>query len=520
MNTLTNQWLPVASIAVVLAALAMVFVSYRLHIRQHSLAAALVVAAAALLLRGFSATDLALHPWDERYHALVAKHLIQQPLVPTLYADSALPYDYTNWYSNHVWLHKPPLALWCQAASMWAFGVAEFPMRLPSVLFATAAVLVTFAIGTLLFSRSVGLVAAVFHAFNGFVIDLASGRRASDHVDTLLVFLVAAGVLGALIAERNLPRLTSIILGVACGLAYLTKSLPGLLLLPIWLLISSQMSPGRRNIRTLIISVGVALLIALPWTIYAWSVFPLEAQYESRYAWRHVFDVLEGHGGPPWRYVADVPRYFGELVYIPFAIAIVAVVGRTATPALRAMLLWVALPYVLFSTMATKMPAYITLAAPAMFLVQADCWLAIHRRWHREEKPWRKISIAVALVVLAVSPARQLLSPTGPLERRDRDPQWTRDLRDLNRMIGNQKAVIFQVPTPIEAMFYTPYVAYEYSPTDSQFESLRERGYAVYIYEHRTPIAGPTVKRINHVGEIITSNGRAPRVDDAVNMGR
>jgi hypothetical protein len=99
-------------------------------------------------------------------------------------------------------------------------------------------------------------------------------------------------------------------------------------------------------------------------------------------------------------------------------------------------------------------------------------------------------------VVLAVLPARNLLNPTGALEYRDRNPQWARDLRDLNRTIGEGPAVVFGVPTPIETMFYTPYIAYEYLPTAEQTAMLRDRGYRVYVFE-RQPSDRPRVRRID-----------------------
>ncbi len=38
-----------------------------------------------------------LHDWDERYHALVAKNMIEQPFKPMLYKNPVLPYDYKDW---------------------------------------------------------------------------------------------------------------------------------------------------------------------------------------------------------------------------------------------------------------------------------------------------------------------------------------------------------------------------------------------------------------------------------------
>ena len=497
------MWLPATSLFVALAALALVWVAVLLARGERWTSAALVMTAAAFILRAYAASDLALHPWDERFHALVAKHLIETPLVPTLYADAPLPYDYRDWTGNHVWVHKPPLSLWFMAASMRVFGVSEIPMRLPSILFSSLSVLLTFFIGRALFSAPVGLIAAAFHAFNGFLVDLAAGRRASDHVDMLLIFLFEAGMLGAILASRRpltssrrLPggTVVGVVVGFACGAAWLTKGLPAILVLVAWIAIRLQDTRGRVAFREALVSAVVAFAVAAPWTSYVATTFPREWAYESAYAWRHVTEVLEEQGGPAWKYVADMPRYFGELVYVPLAFAIASVVTRR-TPSFiaaseresrRAVLLWMAVPYVVFSLMATKMPAYVMIAAPAVFLIQAEFWCGLWRWRAASGRSSRQVWLAAALVVLAIVPARELFSPTGPLERRERNPQWARDLRALKTAIGRQRAVLFNVPTPVEAMFYTPYVAYASPPTADQIRLLRDRGYRLYVYEPGT----------------------------------
>ena len=68
--------------------------------------AILLILLCGLILRVYTSTDLYLHDWDERYHALVAKNLIGHPLIPTLYDDPILPYDFRNWVGNHIWLHN------------------------------------------------------------------------------------------------------------------------------------------------------------------------------------------------------------------------------------------------------------------------------------------------------------------------------------------------------------------------------------------------------------------------------
>jgi len=66
--------------------------------------------------------DPFLNIWDERFHALVAKNLIDHPLMPTLYDDPVVDMLYDRWDRWHIWLHKQPLFLW-QIALSFSFLV-------------------------------------------------------------------------------------------------------------------------------------------------------------------------------------------------------------------------------------------------------------------------------------------------------------------------------------------------------------------------------------------------------------
>ena len=475
-------WLPGSALFTVAAALTLVGLAFLLAHREQWVGSILTVAVAALLIRGYASADRALHPWDERYHALVAKNLIDSPLTPRLYPKPLLPYDYRTWTSNYVWMHKPPLALWLQAASMKVFGVHEFALRLPSVLLSTGAVVLTFFIGTMLITPGVGLLAAIFQTFNGFLVELTAGRRVSDHVDTLLIFLFELGIFLALKGARRNSIAAGVVLGTACGFAYLTKSLPALLMLPVW----AAMRRERARWPALVLELGiagvVAAVIAAPWTIYAAFAFPLESSHERAEALRRITEVLEDHGGPPWRYVAEMPRYFGELIYVPVAIAIWSVLRHRDGGGRRRLLLWAAIPYAVFSACATKAPGYVMVAAPAIFLLQADVWLWLWKKRQADAPSAKRVFFAVVLLLLAVLPARHLLEPTGPLEKRERNPKWARDLRGLNGQIA-ENAVVFNVEKSIEAMFYTPYVVYSHLPSAAQARELHQHGFKVYVFD-------------------------------------
>ena len=103
-----------------------------------------------------------LHKWDERYHALVAKNLINEPLKPTLYKVALLDYDYKNWYNNHIWLHKQPLPLWLIATSYKLFGISEFVTRLPSLIFSVFAIGFTYLLGNYFFNKKSRPLSCVF----------------------------------------------------------------------------------------------------------------------------------------------------------------------------------------------------------------------------------------------------------------------------------------------------------------------------------------------------------------------
>ena len=198
---------------------------------------------------------------------------------------------------------------------------------------------------------------------------------------------------------------------------------------------------------------------------------------------------MENHGGAWWSYFTWLPRLYGELVAIPIVwFAVRAATRADGRPAAATTLTWFLVPYVVFSLMATKLPAFVATAAPAVFLMQAVFWCHLRDRL-QSFGAWTRRFTIVLLALLALLPARQLLEPTGPLEIRDRFPQWTREMRALRDRLGVEDAVIFNMPRAIEVMFYSPYVAYTRMPANDEVQRLRSRRIAVVVYEP----AGTTV---------------------------
>jgi 4-amino-4-deoxy-L-arabinose transferase len=484
-------------------------------------AAAAAIVAAGLVLRMYAGCDLFLHTWDERYHALVAKHLVEHPLVPTLYDHPVLPYDYRDWRSNHVWLHKPPLALWLMAAGMRLLGPDEIAMRLPSLLLSAVAILLTYLIGWHLGGRRVGLLAAGFQAVNGYLLQLPGGRVAVDHVDNALIFFVELAILGAVMLVRGWrPRpgtaggggwsegwpaflLATLAIGAVCGLAVLTKWLPGLLPIPVWLALAWRRQPPRRLAAGLLAMTAACVAVALPWQLYIRAAFPLEARWESAYNLHHLAVPIEGLGGSPLYYLLKMPRFFGELIYLPLGWFLVSLVYPAWRPSRRAgegrqalellpLAAWLLLPLVAFSLAATKLGGYIMIAAPALFIVEALFWLWLwdrrpRRGGARDAHNSRRVATAAlrwtVLVLLPLLPLRYTVERMKIRPSYDRNPPWVRALRALPAQLGPGPVVLFHLDRPLEAMFYTPYIAYEGVPTPAQARHLLAAGYRVVVLD-------------------------------------
>jgi 4-amino-4-deoxy-L-arabinose transferase len=437
---------PIADAVTGLIALALVIAAIRLRSRPR-LAAALLALSGTAIAVAMSADDF-LHAWDERYHALVGLHLTWHPLVPTLYERQPIPMP-QDWGHAHIWIHKPPLPLWLIAASLKLFGTSEFAVRIPSIALHALCAYAAARIGARLFDDATGLLAGFLVAGNGQLLDLCSGRKATDHVDSLLVSFTCLAICSALSEKR--PALT----GALTGLAVLSKWLVGLLPFAVWW--------RRGNWRQIALAAAVCLAIAAPWQIYLSQMFPREAALETEHRFLHLTVPLDGHVGGWWFHLIRIPRFFGEAS--PLAL-IWFFWRRRGTPPHQLLLRWIALPYIFFSLIATKMENYVMQAAPAMALVIA----AVAVEFWRLRKPLPMI-LAAAFVAL---PVRYCVERWKPLQEFRLESQAAARLRHQ----PSGKIVVVDPVHPIERMFYADVVAVE-TLTAEQRKELLHAGWTI-----------------------------------------
>jgi 4-amino-4-deoxy-L-arabinose transferase-like glycosyltransferase len=432
------------------------------------------------ILRGWCVVYPFLCDWDERYHALVAKNLSENPLLPLLYKNPLLPYDYHHWTVNHVWLHKQPLALWLIALSIKIFGNVAWAVRLPSLIAACLSIFLTFKLGKFFRNEKVGLLAAFLQSINGFVIEVSVGRESTEHIDTLFFFFIQLSIFWITIYLSKKSLLNLFLIGFWMGCAILTKWLPALIVLPIFIILTSNTEGVGKTIFNAIFILGTSCLVFLPWQFYIFNHFPNEAKWENEYNFLHLTEAVENHSGAWWWYIDYARKQWNELILIAFPWFLFVFSRKMNRIKWLALVAWIVIPYIFFSMVATKMISYIIFTAPAIFIILSSFW------WHLKDNPlkikWLNQLILTAMIVLAVRYCYERMwffrDNSEPIAK----TVW---MKNLNQKIKSEKSVIFNWDNPIEGMFYTPFTFYQNLPTDEQLKDIKTKGYDVYIV--RTP---------------------------------
>jgi len=438
------------------------------------------------LLRLFTASDPFLHSWDERYHALVAKNLIEHPLKPTLYDHPILDYDYKNWSGNHVWLHKPPVPLWSMAMSLYLFGDNEIALRLPSIIISTIAIYLTFQIALFFFNYRIAIVAAFLHSIHGLIIEITAGRVATDHIDIFFLFFIELAVFLAIRFQSSNNRFTLALMGLVLGLALLTKWLPALIVLPIWFFVCNlYLDKGLLAfLSDLALILIPAIIVVLPWHLYIHHNFPLEAAFESTYNTKHFFMDLEGHGHPFYYHLDKIRMIYGELIYLPLLWWIWLSAKKFIKNQdwkLIAISCWVFIPLVFFSLAKTKLQAYTLFTAPALFMITAAFFY--HLKSLRPSNSFRKRIIQLIAILLILLPIRYSIERIKPFSKRKVNTEWKREIKEIqHHLMGEETIVVFNVYRPIETMFYCDHVvAYGFIPSKEQINLVHQKGYKAYL---------------------------------------
>ncbi len=336
-------------------------------------------------------------------------------------------------------------------------------------------------IGKHFFDRRSGFLAAFFFSVNGLVIELMAGRVPSDHVDIAFLFFIEAAIFFSVLFVRKQKTGYNILAGICLGAATLSKWLPALIVLPVWLMLvlhAETFKPKQILLQFLLLA-SLATLIFLPWQVYIFMEFPLEAAWESEFNYRHLHEVIEGRGGPFYFFLDTMRINYGELLYLPLLWFLWQWFRKPLDHKFLALGAWIFVPLLFFSAVATKMQAYILFTAPALFILTARFFFVVYDfgKNHRY-----RLAFMVLLVLFIAIPIRYSFERVKPFSSAERNPEWVKELRVLE-VADPSKTVLFNYSHPIEAMFYTELTVYPDIPDIDMLRQLLENGYSVLINE-------------------------------------
>ncbi|MGN6366675.1 MAG: ArnT family glycosyltransferase [Phycisphaerae bacterium] len=474
----------VEAILVVLLAVSGYVAATWMFLRKRPGGSLLLLLGAAFLLRCFSGGADYLHPWDERYHALVAKHLVEHPLVPTLYDPAILPYRAWDWERNHVWLHKPPLALWLIALSIKVFGATPFAVRIPSIVLSTLGIALTWEIGRRLFDGRIAFLAALFHALSGILMAQSAGWFSTDHTDTIFIFFIELGVYFCVLLRQKFRWEWALLAGASVGLALLTKWAAAMVVFPVFVGLMWHRRPVWKSVAAGAVMLAVAIVVAAPWQIYIRHAFPNEYRIESSYNWKHLTVPLEDHNGPWYYHFGKAYEFYGVMVYPAMLLAFWLFFRNRLPRGAGAMLLWFSITYFVFTLAATKMGGYVLIAAPAVFLLMALVLAYLQDQADREGMRGWSAAWFLLFTIMAGIPILQRLNL---FNRVPRSPAWATALHQVEKQLPAEgsRLVVFHDPHPIETMFDTDVIAYSKLPTPQEVAWLKNQKKDVIVLAAR-----------------------------------
>jgi len=477
------------------AALVSLLFSIAFHLRSKENLTVVFLVITALLVNSFAALlDPFLNIWDERFHALAAKNLMSHPFFPTLYDEPVVNMAYDRWDRYHIWLHKQPLFLWQIAVCFKLFGVSEFPLRLPMVIMGSLFTLAGFRSGRLLVNKNAGYFTALFIITCTYMLELKTGRQALDHNDFTFLVYISLSIWTFIEYHYSGKKRWLYLTALFSGFAVLCKWVVGLLVYLGWFvvkLLEKKFNPVLY--KDLLLSFTITVLIALPWQLYTFWRFPVEALQAYRFNVIHFTDALEGHGGNFWYHFEIFDMLYGKYAsWFIIPAGFVLYKRMNDKKLFFALLVMVLAVYLFFSMTATKMTSFTTVVSLVIMLALgslAEYLVSLVKNISRSNAVYNCLFISAVLffVVYRFDFVGFQKRHSKWMENKTETSMLTHNARIFKSLVLPGNTVIFNVLGRhyIEAMFYTGLPAYSFIPSAEQYEDMKIKKRRIAVFKPR-----------------------------------
>lgn len=486
---MTQTHLSDSQFYILIASVLLILFSVYLFFRERFSTSILFLFIGGLSLRlMMAAIDPFLNFWDEQFHALVAKNMMLHPFKPTLYENPVLPYDYTRWDSNHIWLHKQPLFLWLIALSYKLFGINEFALRIPSAVMSALVILFIYRIGSNTCNKKVGWYGALLFTLSVFQLDIITGSIHTDHNDVAFMFFVTASVWSWTEYYRSGKLKWVFITGVLSGMAVLVKWLVGLLVIGIWgiaSLVDKEKRNEKKNYIHLLYALLTAIFIFLPWQVYILTAFPQEAVYELKYNSKHFFEDVEGHKGDNWFHFDQLAIYYGKLAPYIILVAFFFFVRLLKDNFSKMVIAGsIVMAYLFYTFAKTKMPLFCNVVSPLVFLAFGALMYSSSEFIKTKLRPAAYNSVFFIAIILTgywvldidrIEQKHTLRDPDNYVRQAAiYNKETNKSIKDI---LPSRDYVVFNCGgyNATLVMFYSDVTAYGFYPSPEQYEALKSK---------------------------------------------
>lgn len=425
--------------------------------------------------------------WDERFHALVAKNMLDNPFKPMLYANPILDVPYDSWDKAIVWLHKQPFFLWMGAISFKIFGVSALSFRLPNVFLGSFLSLAIFRVGEICISKKVGFLASLFFITSVFHLELLSGRQPIDQNDFAFISFISFSIWSWVESLSSEKRRYFFGIAIFAAAAILCKWALGATVYLIWGLYLLMGSSKKSDWLGFAKSVSICVVLVAPWQIFAYLNYTELYLHEQHYNFLHFIMPVEGHEGDAFFHFRNIDKLYGNyssILIIPaFWLFYKSSQNKRAA---TSFLMAAGIVYLFFSIAQTKMMAYPAVVSLIIFLALASLLVKI-QAWVKLKKFPRLSFYVASLIFITIIVYR--LDIEG---FQARHTNWEK--KGFHSLMDNNRSELIQLNLPentvlfnlkryhyVEAMFYTEHTAYPFLPTQEQIEELEKKGFSAVV---------------------------------------
>ena len=349
------------------------------------------------------------------------------------------------WLITHAELptfDNTPFTLWLTVLSFSVFGVSSYSAIVPSALFATGIVFMTYRLSLLLYKDCwIAFASAFVLLFPGMFVDAA--RRAMT--DIPLTFFVTL-TFYAFFKARD-QKLWYLVFGLALACSILTKSVLGLFPLAIvgaFLILSRQ---WREIINPWFLSGSlIGLILGFSWHFINWQTHG-QGFISEHFGWL-IFERSFGGTKDPFYFLGYAKDFLKNYwPWLPFALVGLVQFGKNSfkgkNETALLLFLWPVLTFLVMSTIKNQVLRYLFMIFPALAIITArtiSAWMGTERK--------NQALVIIAGVIVATT----LFVNATPFQAKVTLGQSTKEIRELaavinlstpeNQRIGNYRLAL------------------------------------------------------------------------------